>query len=1329
MASNNFINECKTPAYENRLGKIIIDGIEYNQGNYLTSLSVENNIYNNGTIIGSTYTKSLKFSLINVNKDTQFVGKKALPSVGVKYSNNTTEYIDLDEYTIEELNDEQTKNFTDITGYDALCDIDKPFNYTLGDGSHTVLEYWNNLVTSLGLETETSSFTNSGLIIPANPFINNESNRVVLSEIEKVSCTFAKVEKRTRVVEGVKQTYHVINLVWFNNSIDYEFQTNDYSTLEGSLTKYGPLNCIILGRENIGGENVVMEDDESIALNGEHKILIDAEYFLFNQELREQAIEAIYNKLDGFEYYDLTLTTPYGKPFLEVGNKIRVNTNEGNVYDTYILSHEFTYDGTFKSTIKSPALTEQQEIVKSTESISERTRRTEIMVDKANQKITSLVTDVDELDSKTTQIEQDVNGLSIEVTETKQQVDDLEDSIELFKANLSQENIVIPVDVNKKPFSNQTFTINFETLFKGESVIPTVQVTGNETGVTKGTTSSTITFTVETTTAIMNMDYTYTVGFSYVNEGTTYTASKNVTLILAKQGESGGEGRGISSIDYRYATTTTQNTPSASSVTSLTIPTLSETDKYLWQKETINYTSGNPKVTVALIGVYGDTGSQGPAGTSITITTKTISYQQGDSGTTPPSGTWSPTIPPIEKGKYLWTKTYIKYSDNTEVTSYSVSYNAKDGEDGPQGPAGTSITIVTRQVQYQIGDSGTTAPTGTWSDTVPELVEEKYLWTKTYVKYSDNSEITSYSVSYIAKDGEDGDVGPKGDTGKGVYSITEEYYLSNSKTSQTGGSWSPNPPTWVMNKYLWTRSKIVYENPSSTVYTTPVVSSEWEAVNQIEVGARNLLKKSKEFALTTGQSSIVEDEKLNDLTIRRGDTTSTVTNQYKDIIQTTTKTHNIEFKQGDIFTFSFWVRAKQLRDSSTTNICKVYFYGPNDYAKAKVLGNALGVAGNGYSDGASELGGFITEEWKRFWVTWEIDPNATDEAVALGKNILIRQYWGNIFEFAGWKLEVGRVHTDWSPAPEDENKKYVHTMYSEDGATFVPATGTYPIGKKPSIWQGTYVDWNQTDSQNFYDYSWVDTSQYNRDELDNIQVELGQKVTTSQLQDAIDGITNIVTSSGGTNYVRDSMGILNDGSWSGEVESTNYGEAVGQSAIVINNATFSQTIKVRNGTYTISFKYKKNESIATGVMTATINGVSQTFTASTENRYVQTINVTTGTINISFGGNIDNIGYLYDLMLNGGTEVKEWEQNQNETTTDTVKIGKGIEVKSSSQNTTSYMNADGFRIKSNTNGNDVMKATDKGGWFNQLESNSDSKVNGAIFLRIGKQIWVTGDDS
>ena len=44
------------------------------------------------------------------------------------------------------------------------------------------------------------------------------------------------------------------------------------------------------------------------------------------------------------------------------------------------------------------------------------------------------------------------------------------------------------------------------------------------------------------------------------------------------------------------------------------MPTMSETDKYLWQKEIIEYTDGTKQTTVLLLAVYGDKGATGPQG-------------------------------------------------------------------------------------------------------------------------------------------------------------------------------------------------------------------------------------------------------------------------------------------------------------------------------------------------------------------------------------------------------------------------------------------------------------------------------------------------------------------------------------------------------------------------------------------------------------------------------------------------------------------------------------------------------------------------------------------
>ena len=146
----------------------------------------------------------------------------------------------------------------------------------------------------------------------------------------------------------------------------------------------------------------------------------------------------------------------------------------------------------------------------------------------------------------------------------------------------------------------------------------------------------------------------------------------------------------------------------------------------------------------------------GSNGTSVTVSSTSVTYQASSSGTTVPTGAWSSSVPSVSNGQYLWTKTYVKYSDGKETTSYSVSYN---GTNGTNGSNGTSVTVSSTSVTYQESSSGTTTPTGTWSSTVPTVANGKFLWTKTVVTYSDGKSTTSYSVSYKGVDGTDGNDG------------------------------------------------------------------------------------------------------------------------------------------------------------------------------------------------------------------------------------------------------------------------------------------------------------------------------------------------------------------------------------------------------------------------------------------------------------------------------------------------------------------------------------------------------------------------------------------
>ena len=114
--------------------------------------------------------------------------------------------------------------------------------------------------------------------------------------------------------------------------------------------------------------------------------------------------------------------------------------------------------------------------------------------------------------------------------------------------------------------------------------------------------------------------------------------------------------------------------------------------QFLWTKTVVNYSDG--KSTEAYSVSYkGTNGTNGSNGTSVTVRSTSVTYQAGTSGTTPPTGTWSPTVPNVANGQYLWTKTVVNYSDGKSTESYSVSYKGTNGINGTNGKDAITMAI------------------------------------------------------------------------------------------------------------------------------------------------------------------------------------------------------------------------------------------------------------------------------------------------------------------------------------------------------------------------------------------------------------------------------------------------------------------------------------------------------------------------------------------------------------------------------------------------------------------------------------------------------------
>lgn len=121
-----------------------------------------------------------------------------------------------------------------------------------------------------------------------------------------------------------------------------------------------------------------------------------------------------------------------------------------------------------------------------------------------------------------------------------------------------------------------------------------------------------------------------------------------------------------------------------------------------------------------------------------------VTYQKSTNGTVIPTGSWVTSIPSLNDGEYLWTRTLFTYTDNTTTSTFSVSRNGVTG-----------LGISRTDVHYQKSTSGTTAPTGTWTTTIPTVASNEYLWTRTTITYTNATTSVSYSVGKMGADGKD----------------------------------------------------------------------------------------------------------------------------------------------------------------------------------------------------------------------------------------------------------------------------------------------------------------------------------------------------------------------------------------------------------------------------------------------------------------------------------------------------------------------------------------------------------------------------------------------
>lgn len=222
----------------------------------------------------------------------------------------------------------------------------------------------------------------------------------------------------------------------------------------------------------------------------------------------------------------------------------------------------------------------------------------------------------------------------------------------------------------------QTTTTQVMALCGSEQVPCTVGTITSPTGISAVSDGKSPTPTI-TITATSALTKSGTITIPIVVNG-DITINKTFSFSIAFKGQTGQNGTSVTvkstSVTYQVGASGTTK-PTGEWQTE--IPNVPN-GQFLWTKTVVTYSDG--KSTEAYSVSYKAT--NGSDGTSVTITSTSVTYQVSTSGTTTPTGAWDTTVPNVPNGQYLWTKTVVTYSNGQHTESYSVSYKGTDGING-----------------------------------------------------------------------------------------------------------------------------------------------------------------------------------------------------------------------------------------------------------------------------------------------------------------------------------------------------------------------------------------------------------------------------------------------------------------------------------------------------------------------------------------------------------------------------------------------------------------------------------------------------------------------
>ena len=354
------------------------------------------------------------------------VGKWVSAGFGVKLASGAYDFLNYGSFLVSEQTVSKDTGVTDIVAYDKMINAMTPYvalNINYETDPVNLYDYTALLCEACGLSLYNDSFpVNGDWPIEGELWenINGITYRDIFVQIAQATAT-------TCIIHDDK--------VWFKPITATQERLTYNNLMKLKLEPlYGEINSVVLSRAP-QEDNVYVRDEESVALYGLTEFRVE------NNEIvdkdRESALPAIAGGLIGVAYYPFEATTE-GLGWYEIGDHFEIENDAGDLFATTLFNYSVTIDGGVKETLKTTVESKAQTQYQTAKSLATRVKNAEIIVNKQDQYIQSIVSDVDEANKKYTEIYQDIDRIEQRVQNSG-------------GSNLLKNSVMFSVDKDGKP--------------------------------------------------------------------------------------------------------------------------------------------------------------------------------------------------------------------------------------------------------------------------------------------------------------------------------------------------------------------------------------------------------------------------------------------------------------------------------------------------------------------------------------------------------------------------------------------------------------------------------------------------------------------------------------------------------------------------------------------------------------------------------------------------------------------------------------------------------------------------------------------------------------